>query len=157
MSLQKYAGVEQIAECPEDMNLLNWGDEIDAEGDAFVDTAAIIHHLDLVITIDSAIAHLAGAMGRPVWTVLGTGSDWRWMMKTSETPWYPSMRLFRQQVGEEPKTLFQRITEAASQMVDLKFNQNLTDTSIPKFNPVRKAIDDNQTYNNKLNGKNYCE
>ena len=134
ISLQKHHGLEQLNECPADMNLTNWASEMDTEGDAFVDTAAIIHHLDLVITIDSAIAHLAGAMGRPVWTVLGFGSDWRWMTDTSETIWYPSMRLFRQHVGEEPEALFQRVADAAAQQVDLKFNETVPDTMMPKLN-----------------------
>ena len=133
ISLQKNFGLEQINDCPADMNLMNWEDDIDAAGDAFVDTAAIIQNLDLVITIDSAIAHLAGAMGRPVWTVLGFGSDWRWMTKTNETPWYPSMRLFRQQIGEEPDVLFQRVADAVSNLVDLKFSQTITDPAMSKL------------------------
>jgi ADP-heptose:LPS heptosyltransferase len=79
-----------------------------------------------VITIDSAIAHLAGAMGRPVWTVLGLGADWRWMTQSNETMWYPSMRLFRQQVSEEPEALFQRVADAVNAMIDLKFSQTVT-------------------------------
>lgn len=61
------------------------------------DTAAIIAQLDLVITIDTAVAHLAGAMGKPVWTLVHYSSDWRWGLSGESTPWYPSMRLFRQQ------------------------------------------------------------
>jgi tetratricopeptide (TPR) repeat protein/ADP-heptose:LPS heptosyltransferase len=62
----------------------------------FSDTAAIIAQLDLVITIDSAIAHLAGALGKPVWTLLPFAPDWRWMLDRYDSPWYSSMRLFRQ-------------------------------------------------------------
>lgn len=62
----------------------------------FTDTAAVILGLDLVITIDTAVAHLAGALGRPVWLLLDYGNDWRWMLKREDTPWYPTMRLFRQ-------------------------------------------------------------
>ena len=63
----------------------------------FADTAALIANLDLVVTVDTAVAHLAGAMGKPVWVLLRQLADWRWRDKGSETPWYPSMVLFRQE------------------------------------------------------------
>jgi Flp pilus assembly protein TadD len=62
----------------------------------FVDTAAILFNLDLLISVDTAVAHLAGALGRPVWTLLPFAADWRWMLNRPDTPWYPTMRLFRQ-------------------------------------------------------------
>jgi tetratricopeptide (TPR) repeat protein len=62
----------------------------------FADTAALIENLDLVITIDTAVAHLAGAMGRPTWLLLKHHPDWRWLLHRSDSPWYPTMRLFRQ-------------------------------------------------------------
>ncbi len=62
----------------------------------FADTAALIPHLDLVISVDTSIAHLAAAMGKPVWLLLPFSPDWRWMLNRSDSPWYPSMRLFRQ-------------------------------------------------------------
>lgn len=68
-------------------------------GDALhnlADTAAVVAQLDLVISVDSAVAHLAGALGRPVWTILRAESEWRWMLERTDSPWYPTMRLFRQ-------------------------------------------------------------
>lgn len=62
----------------------------------FADTAALMANLDLVITIDTSVAHLAGAMGKPVWVMLPCATDWRWMLDRRDSPWYPSMRLFRQ-------------------------------------------------------------
>jgi hypothetical protein len=63
----------------------------------FADTAGLMHHLDLVISVDTANAHLAGAMGRPVWIPLNAyGNCWRWLLKREDSPWYPSARLFRQ-------------------------------------------------------------
>jgi hypothetical protein len=64
--------------------------------DNFFETAALIVALDLVICVDTAVAHLAGALGRPVWVALGYANDWRWMLKRTDSPWYPSMRLYRQ-------------------------------------------------------------
>jgi len=62
----------------------------------FADTAAIVAHLDLVISIDTSVAHLAGAMGKPVWILLNNSPDWRWLLEREDSPWYPTARLFRQ-------------------------------------------------------------
>jgi hypothetical protein len=70
--------------------------DLTAQLEDFADTAALVHHLDLVISIDTAVCHLAGAMGKPVWTLLPYSPDWRWLFDRSDTPWYPTMRLFRQ-------------------------------------------------------------
>lgn len=64
--------------------------------DDLADTAAVVAQLDLVICVDSAVAHLAGALGRPVWTILRAESEWRWMLERTDSPWYPTMKLFRQ-------------------------------------------------------------
>lgn len=69
--------------------------DLDAGSDAFVDTAAVMAQLDLVVTCDTATAHLAGALGCPVWLALPWTPDWRWQRGRTDTPWYPSMRLFR--------------------------------------------------------------
>jgi FkbM family methyltransferase len=71
-------------------------EDLSARIDDFADTARCLKQLDLVITVDTAVAHLAGALGVPVWVALSTTIDWRWMRERSDTPWYPSMRLFRQ-------------------------------------------------------------
>jgi ADP-heptose:LPS heptosyltransferase len=62
----------------------------------FADTAALIANLDLVISVDTAVLHLAGAMARPAWALLPFAPDWRWLLDRSDTPWYPTVRLFRQ-------------------------------------------------------------
>ena len=69
---------------------------IDQSSGAFMDTAAILQHLDLIITSDTSMAHLSGALGRPTWTLLSLVPDWRWLLERSDSPWYPTMKLFRQ-------------------------------------------------------------
>ena len=92
VSLQKGAEPSELAAAPDGMRLLS----IDERLVDFADTAAVIENLDLVITIDTAVAHLAGALGRPVWVLLPLVPDWRWLVEREDSPWYPSMRLFRQ-------------------------------------------------------------
>jgi len=72
------------------------GDDFDAGPDSFLDSAAVMESLDLVITADTALAHLAGALGRPAWVALRYVPDWRWFLGRADSPWYPQMRLFRQ-------------------------------------------------------------
>ncbi len=75
----------------------------------FNDTASIIEKLDLVISVDTSVAHLAGALGRPVWTLLPFIPDWRWMLDREDTPWYPTMKLFRQRVPGSWEEVFERV------------------------------------------------
>jgi tetratricopeptide (TPR) repeat protein len=96
ISLQKNFGSEQLARLPAGMKVETLGEDYDAGPEAFLDTAAVMESLDLVITPDTAIAHLAGALGRPVWVALKWVPDWRWLLDRSDSPWYPTMRLFRQ-------------------------------------------------------------
>jgi tetratricopeptide (TPR) repeat protein len=97
ISLQVGAGAEQLRCLPEDMWVEDLGPELDRGPDAFVDSAAIMQSLDLIITSDTAIAHLAGALNRPAWVALQHVPDWRWLTGRTDSPWYPSVRLFRQE------------------------------------------------------------
>ena len=72
------------------------GRRLDENTGPFMDTAAVLKNLDLFITSDTAVAHLAGALGVPVWMPLSTTPDWRWMTHREDNPWYPTMRIFRQ-------------------------------------------------------------
>jgi tetratricopeptide (TPR) repeat protein len=96
VSLQKGPGAEQLLTVPFRDRIVDLGTEFDGGGDAFLDCAAVMANLDLVITTDTSIAHLAGALGRPVWVALNSAADWRWLLDRTDSPWYPSMRLFRQ-------------------------------------------------------------
>ena len=83
----------------------------------FSHTAAVIAQMDLVITVDTAVAHLAGALNKPTWTLLQHVPDWRWFLQRSDTPWYPSMRLFRQSVRGDWNGPIQQITAALKELV----------------------------------------
>jgi hypothetical protein len=95
-SLQKGDGSEQLAESAGRFSIDDLGGKLDEEGGAFMDTAAVMKNLDLVITSDTAIAHLAGALGVKTWVALPLVPDWRWFLTREDCPWYPTMRLFRQ-------------------------------------------------------------
>jgi hypothetical protein len=82
----------------------------------FSDTAALVSLLDLVITVDTSVAHLAGAMARPVWVLLPKLPDWRWMLDRADSPWYPTMRLFRQGRAGDWGAVVQRVREALEEM-----------------------------------------
>lgn len=106
-SLQKKFGLEQLAQLPEGVNLIN----LDSEIFEYADTAACIMQLDLVITVDTSVAHLAGALGKPVWTLVPFVPDWRWMLKREDSPWYPTMRLFRQPLIGDWQTVVERVAD----------------------------------------------
>ena len=110
VSLQKGPGTEQLRG---GSPVLDLSERLDLAG-AFLDTAAIMMNLDLVITVDSAVAHLGGALAVPVWVALSSAADWRWLLERADSPWYPTMRLFRQQRIGEWQEVFERITMEVS-------------------------------------------
>jgi tetratricopeptide (TPR) repeat protein len=104
IGLQKNAGSEQLTQLPPGMTVERY--EFDEGPDAFLDTAAIMKHCDLVITADTAPAHLAGALGVPTWVALKYVPDWRWFLGRGDSPWYPSLRLFRQAAPNDWASVF---------------------------------------------------
>lgn len=115
ISLQKGFGCEQVAALPA---LETLGADFDAGPDAFLDTAAALQSFDLIITLDSALAHLAGAMGRPVWVALKRVPDWRWFLGRDDSPWYPDMRLFRQTTNGDWSGVFADMERQLRQMME---------------------------------------
>jgi tetratricopeptide (TPR) repeat protein len=109
ISLQKDAGAEQLVP---GMTVESLGEDFDSGPDGFIDTAAVMMSLDLVITSDTAVAHLAGALGRPVWVALRAVPDWRFMLERTDSPWYPTMRLFRQTARDDWAPVFDAMREA---------------------------------------------
>jgi hypothetical protein len=116
VSLQKGPPLQDIARVPFGTRIEQPADSFDAGADAFPDTAALMMSLDLIVTCDTSIAHLAGALGRPVFTALPQVSDWRWLRERNDTPWYPTMKLFRQGVPGDWREPFARIAAAAGEM-----------------------------------------
>lgn len=107
ISLHKGAGEQQLTQLPPGMQVEVPPPDFDAEVQAaFLDTAAVMQHCHLVITSDTAVAHLAGALGLPVWLVLKQVPDWRWLLHRQDSPWYPTMRLFRQPEAGDWNTPF---------------------------------------------------
>jgi hypothetical protein len=93
VSLQKPIPASSLAAMSMFPGMVNLADDLTDFGE----TAALVENLDLVITVDTSMAHLAGALGKPVWVLLPKAADWRWMLEREDSPWYPSVRLFRQQ------------------------------------------------------------
>jgi len=116
ISLQKQNGLEQLARLPIGMRIETI-EGLDEGPDAFVDTAAVMQTLDLVVTCDTSIAHLAGALARPTWVALKYAADWRWMIDRADSPWYASLRLFRQTERNDWRGVFIRMqTELLQKM-----------------------------------------
>jgi len=107
--------------------------------DGFADTAALCELMDLVITVDTSMAHLAGAMGKPVWIMLPRAAEWRWMADRADSPWYAGARLFRQHRQGEWQPVVQRVAQALEQC----FASDLAPVVMPDStrHPHRASID----------------
>jgi tetratricopeptide (TPR) repeat protein len=115
ISLQKGVGTEQIADVRFSVRTL--GPELDETNGAFTDTAAVMRNLDLVVASDTAVVHLAGALAVPVWVALAKVSDWRWLLDREDSPWYPTMRLFRQSERGNWQQVFERMAGEVKKLV----------------------------------------
>jgi hypothetical protein len=106
-SLQTGDRRQELAQCPPDIRVQDLAPCLHDFGD----TALLLDQLDLVVTVDTAVAHLAGALGMPVWVLLPAVPDWRWGLAGEQTPWYPTLRLFRQTRAGDWAEVMRRVTQ----------------------------------------------
>jgi len=115
VSLQKGDGLEQVGEVADQFTVTTF-DGLDEDSGPLMDTAALMKGLDLVISSDTAVPHLAGALGVPVWLALAQPCDWRWLTVREDSPWYPTMRLFRQPARGQWCAVFDRLADEVRQL-----------------------------------------
>ena len=121
-SLQFGDDSEQIAPWRHRPEVHEWNNRVDD----FSDTAAVLQQLDLIISVDTAVAHLAGALNKPTWLLLPQNADFRWLRQRSDCPWYPSMRLFRQQVHGDWQSVAEQLDAAFDAMLLLNTKSLVT-------------------------------
>ena len=116
VSLQKDVRTDDVTVLKDQSDLLHFGDALEN----FSDTAALISNLDLVISVDTSVAHLAGALAKPVWVLLPFIPDWRWLLDRNDSPWYPTARLFRQDDARAWDTVIARVHAALYELVQCR-------------------------------------
>lgn len=116
-NLQHITGTDQLKDLPADHKLKLFEGDFDNTNGRFMDTAAVMKNLDLVITVDTSIAHLAAGLGVPVWLLLPNPADWRWLLDIDYSPWYPNMRLFRQAEPGDWISVIERVVDALRNVV----------------------------------------
>jgi ADP-heptose:LPS heptosyltransferase len=127
ISLQKGEGREELQTIVDRFSVVDLGGIRDEASRSLMDTAAIMQCLDLVVLCDSAPLHLAGALAVPAWAPLPVGPDWRWLLGRDDSPWYPSVRLFRQTRFDDWQEVFTRLASALREQV----RQPMNDIPLP--------------------------
>lgn len=122
-SLQQQTGIDQLSNLPPSFSLHVFDGDFDNTSGRFMDTAGVIANLDLIITIDTSMAHFSAGLGAPTWVLLPNPADWRWLLNCSDTPWYPNMRLFRQEDHGDWDAVMDNITHELTKLVSEK-NKN---------------------------------
>ncbi len=117
ISIQAINGLDQLDALPAGMTVERFGAEIEDNPDGLEEVAGLMANLDLLITSDTGTAHLAGALGRPIWVALRYRPDWRWLHERTDSPWYPTMRLFRQTRHDDWDGVFAEIVAALGEKV----------------------------------------
>lgn len=144
-SLQKEAGREIDVICGKYKNVHNLSDKLDS----FLTTAKIINQLDLVITVETGVAHLAGTLGKKTWTILPYMPDWRWLLERNDSPWYPSMKLFRQQEPGDWNSIFKKLENEITSLIynkadDQLYRENIEDHVEEQKKYARLLLDENK-------------
>lgn len=130
-SLQHINGIEQIKQLPSSCQLITFDNDFDTSHGRFMDTAALIKNLDLVITVDTSIAHLAAGLGVPTWILLPEPSDWRWMLDRYDSPWYPTnVRLFRQPTMGDWSSVITQITQELAAYIHQRSQHSIVTAEI---------------------------
>lgn len=117
-SLQKIDGTDQLTALSRNCTVKTF-EHLDSEHGPFMDTAALMQHLDLVITIDTSIAHLAGGLGIRTWVLLPYAADWRWLLDRTDSPWYPTMQLFRQSKPGDWASVIANVIQKLSELYQI--------------------------------------
>ncbi|MEO6394830.1 MAG: hypothetical protein ABIO40_02845, partial [Devosia sp.] len=117
IAMQKNHGLDQLKDVPDHINIQQLGDDFDSGKDAFLDTLGVLANLDLMVTTDTSVVHVAGGFGARVFVALKDHPDWRWMFDRDDSPWYPTARLFRQTEFAVWDDVFIRMTEAVRELV----------------------------------------
>jgi tetratricopeptide (TPR) repeat protein/predicted O-methyltransferase YrrM len=125
ISLQRGPGTKQIAALADKFSVIEFAHPESMTSEDLLDTAALMKCLDLVISVDTGTAHLAGALGVPVWVPLSAVGEWRWLLHREDSPWYPSMRLFRQRKLGQWKSVFRKMARELSKWTPPTPTQNL--------------------------------
>jgi len=110
--LQKGPGAEELKQVAWGKEVVDLGPQLDENTGAFVETAAVLKNLDLLVACDTAVIHVAGALAVPVWMAIGNVPDWRWMFDRDNSPAYPTLRLFRQAAFGDWNGVFKRLADA---------------------------------------------
>lgn len=142
ISLQKGPGVEQLARLDNRFTVIDYRWESQQAADAFMETAALLKNLDLVVTCDTAMAHLAGALGVPVWVAIPFANDWRWLCDREDSPWYPTLRLFRQQQTGDWPGVFQRAADALRSEIAVRKSDHVIRRSATNDSTPQPAQDE---------------
>jgi len=116
-SLQQLTGLDQLKTLPNRSALHEFGPTFDKTHGSFMDTAAVMKNLDLVITADTSIAHLAGALGIQTWVILPFPAEWRWLINRADSPWYPTVRLFRQKKANKWQPVLEELASALQEQL----------------------------------------
>lgn len=137
-NLQKTTGEEQtktVKECP---SFISFDNDFDGSHGRFMDTAAVIKNLDLMITIDTSMAHLAGGLGIPTWILLPEPADWRWMIGRLDTPWYPNVRLFRQPTAGDWESVINTVINELKKLLEVHTLDQSIATTKQKINMLEQ-------------------